>query len=175
MTKVNSTYPLYQETQYFRQLWIWALVLFISLLSVYGAVQQIILGIPFGNNPAPDIVLIITVIIFGFGLPVLFYVTNLTIEVRGDGVYIRFFPFHSSFHKIALKDIKTFEARTYNPIMEYGGWGIRYGLKGKAYNVSGNRGVQLELSEGKKILIGSQKPEELVKAIALALGNDLRC
>jgi len=44
-------------------------------------------------------------------------------------------------------------------------------LKGKAYNVSGNRGVQLELLNGGRILIGSQKPEELVKAINLAIGN----
>jgi hypothetical protein len=40
--------------------------------------------------------------------------------------------------------------------MEYGGWGIKYGKMGKAYNVSGNRGVQLEFTDGKRLLIGSQ-------------------
>jgi len=58
---------------------------------------------------------------------------------------------------------------TYSPISDYGGWGIRYGSIGKAYNVSGNRGVQLELLNGERILIGSQKPEELAAAIDLAL------
>jgi TATA-box binding protein (TBP) (component of TFIID and TFIIIB) len=36
---------------------------------------------------------------------------------------------------------------------------------GKAYNVSGNKGVQLVFKNGKKLLIGSQKADELAKAI----------
>ncbi len=42
---------------------------------------------------------------------------------------------------------------------------MKYGRAGKAYNVSGNRGVQLKLSSGKGLLIGSQRPEELAQAI----------
>jgi hypothetical protein len=104
-------------------------------------------------------------------LPIFLYKTNLTTEVRNDGLYIRFFPFHLSFHRIAPEDIKEFEARTYRPLRDYGGWGIRYGREGKAYNVSGNRGVQLVLSDGKQLLIGSQRPDELTEALSLALGK----
>ncbi len=50
-------------------------------------------------------------------------------------------------------------------LREYGGWGVKYGRAGKAYNVSGNRSVQLKLSSGKGLLIGSQRPEELAQAI----------
>jgi len=171
MIKINSIYPFYREVQYLRQVWLWALILFISLLALFGAVQQLILGRPFGDNPAPDVVVLIIAIIFGFGFPVFPYRTNLATEVRSDGLYFRYFPFHLSFHKIAAEDIKKFEARTYSPIREYGGWGIRYGRKGKAYNVSGNRGVQLELSNGQQVLFGSQSPEELAEALSLALGK----
>jgi len=55
--------------------------------------------------------------------------------------------------------------RTYKPIREYGGWGIRFSRKGRSYNVSGDRGVQLELTEGMLLLIGSQKAEQLADAI----------
>jgi len=171
MTKANRAYPLYREAQYFRQLWLWVIVLFISLLSIYGLIQQVILGIPFGNNPAPDAILVIIAVIFGLILPLFLYKTNLTIEVHSDGLYIRFFPFHLSFHKIATEYIKEFKARSYSPLKEYGGWGIRYGRDGKAYNVSGNRGVQLHLSDGKQLLIGSQKPDELCEALNLTLGR----
>ena len=164
-------YPLYQETQHFRQSWLWVLVLFISLLSLYGLVQQLLLGIPFGTNPAPDAVVVIIAVIFGLMLPAFLYQTNLTTEVHSDGFYIRFFPFHLSFHRIAAEDIKGFEALTYHPLRDYGGWGIRYGRKGKAYNVSGNRGVQLVLADGKQLLIGSQRPDELAEALSLALGK----
>jgi len=171
MTKANSTYPLYQETQYFRQVWLWALVLFISLLSLYGAFQQLFLRQPFGNNPAPDSLMVVLAIIFGIVLPLFMYKTNLTIEVRSDGLYFRYFPFHLSFHRIASEEIMRYEACTYRPIKDYGGWGIRFGRKGKAYNVSGNRGVKFEFSNGKYLLIGSQKPEELAEALSAALGR----
>ena len=39
-------------------------------------IQQLFLGKPFGNNPAPDIVLIIIVVIFGFGFPYAFFKMN---------------------------------------------------------------------------------------------------
>jgi len=96
-------------------------------------------------------------------------IVSLRTEVRTDGIYIRFFPLHLSFHKIPLEDLTAYGARTYSPIREYGGWGIRYRRRSKAYNARGNRGVQLHLRNGEQILIGSQKPEEFVKAIDIAL------
>jgi len=109
---------------------------------------------------------LIVPLIMGILCPLLFYICNLRTEVRADGLYFRFFPFQRSFHKISISDIKTYEVRTYRPIMEYGGWGIRYSLRyGKAYNVSGNLGIQLVLKNGSKILFGSQKPEEFLEAL----------
>ncbi len=72
---------------------------------------------------------------------------------------------------IAAGDLKGYEVLTYSPIKDYGGWGIRYGRGGKAYNVRGNRGVQLQLANGQRLLIGSQRPEELSNALALAFGK----
>ena len=165
-TRPVSSPALYRETQHFRQVWIWALVLFIAILSLYGAVQQLFLGKPFGDNPAPDSVMVVIALIFGIGLPIFMYMINLTTEIRSDGLYVRFFPLHLSFIRIAIQEIRGFGSCTYSPIGDYGGWGIRFGKKGKAYNVSGNRGVQLELSNGKHLLIGSQRPDELTKNLS---------
>jgi hypothetical protein len=46
-------------------------------------------------------------------------------------------------------------------LWEYGGWGIRYSWNGIAYNTKGNMGLQIVMNTGKRILIGTQKPEEL--------------
>lgn len=167
----NNTNVLYREVQHFRQPLIWIFLVFLSLFSIYGMVQQVILGKPFGDNPAPDIFLIIIVVTTGLGLPILFYIMNLTTEVRTDGLYLRFFPFHLSFRKIGWEGLASCEVRTYSPIREYGGWGLRYGRKGKAYNVSGNRGLQLELSSGERILIGSQHPESLAESLQSVLST----
>jgi len=109
-------------------------------------------------------------LLFGLALPIaieiLFVFLKLETEVRNDGVYVRLFPFHISFKKIAPQDIAEAYSRKYSPIAEYGGWGIRYSLKhGKAYNTRGNEGVQLILANGKKLLVGSQKAQELESAI----------
>lgn len=158
------------EVQLFRKTWVLALVLPISLLLIilfgYGMIKQLILGQPWGNRPLPDSALAIIGplwILFGIGLAFLFYSAKLITEVRKDRLYIRFFPF--THHEIAFEDIRHCEVQTYSPIREFGGWGIRYGRRAKAYNVSGNRGVQLELADGKRFLIGSGRPEELARAI----------
>lgn len=116
-----------------------------------------------------DLVLVLIFLFLGIGLPLLFYFSKLTTEVRLDGIYFRFFPFHLSFHNIAFRDLKSYRVVSYDPIGDYLGWGIRYSHKGKAYIISGDRGVQVELVNGKKILFGSQRPVEFEKAIRLSM------
>jgi hypothetical protein len=44
------------------------------------------------------------------------------------------------------------------------------GLSGKrAYNISGNEGVELTLTDGRKVLIGSKRSKELAQIIASAM------
>ncbi|MHC4114629.1 MAG: hypothetical protein ACYSSL_04835, partial [Planctomycetota bacterium] len=63
-------------------------------------------------------------------------------------------------------DLSEYYARKYRPLLEYGGWGIGWSLrKGRAYNVSGDKGVQLVFKSGKRLPIGSQRAEELEEAI----------
>jgi len=171
MTLSDNDRPLFRETQHLRQLWLWVLLLGIALIGVWGFVQQILLGRPFGNNPAGDVELIIIAVLVSLFMPYLFYRMNLTTEVRADGIYYRFFPLHLSFHRVPLEDIISSEAVTYHPLREYGGWGIRWGNGGKAYNVSGNRGVRLELSRGSHLLFGSKRPEEFAEAIHRAIAS----
>lgn len=167
---------IFQEVQRFRQWWIWLILVSTSMLLVglfgYGVIRQLVFGQPWGDNPMSDTMLLIVggfSIALGAGLIWLFYAARLITEVRSDGLYIRFFPLHFSFHRIPLEKLKRYEVRTYSPITECGGWGIRSYRSGKAYNVSGNRGLALEFLDGRPILIGSQRPEELAKAVAFVL------
>src|SRR6185436_17013590 len=89
---------------------------------------------------------------------------RLIVDVTREGITVRFTPFMK--RNIAYSEIKHIEARTYRPIAEYGGWGIRMGLRGgMAYNASGNRGVQLQLLNDKHLLIGSQNADAFAGAI----------
>ena len=59
--------------------------------------------------------------------------------------------------------------RNYDPIGDYGGWGIKGGLlwgkKGKSVTISGDIGIQLKLKNGKLLLIGTQKKSEASKVL----------
>ncbi len=156
---------LFKEIQKFRSIVLWVFLLALAGFLLYGVVQQVMFDIPFGNNPASDIGLVTMFLVFGIGFSALFYFSKLTTEVRKDGVYYRFKPFHIRWNKIVLRDVKKYEIRKYRPLKEYGGYGIRYGLKGRAYNVSGVMGIQFELNNGKRILIGTQAADNFKEAI----------
>ena len=162
---MQSNEPFYSERQRFRQWWLWMLVLIGPAISVWAIFQQLVMGSPFGNNPAPDYVLVVLVVIVGGGLPLFMYSTGLDTEVRNCGACIRFRPFHRKWVVFGFDSIQKAEAHTYSPLKDYGGWGIRYGRKGKAYNVSGNKGVLLTLQDGKNVLIGSKHHGVLCSAI----------
>lgn len=96
---------------------------------------------------------------------VLLWTFRLETVVRRAGLYIRCTPFHRRWRQFAAQELSECYARTYRPILEYGGWGIRWGWKGRAYNVSGHEGVQLVLKNGKRLLVGSQRSHELETAV----------
>ena len=74
-----------------------------------------------------------------------------------------------SVRKNDTKAVKWFrKAAKHDPRQGYGGWGVRFIRSGRAYTVSGNLGVQLELSNGKGLLIGTQDPDEFLRAIGTA-------
>lgn len=148
-----------------------AFVLGVATIGYFGYAmyRQILLGQPFGDRPMSDAALLVVgglYVVFGALLLFLFFRGGLVTEVRPSGLFVRYFPFHRAFHEIPLEGVRSCEARTYGPIREYGGWGIRVGRRKKAYNVSGNRGVQIEYADGSVLLIGSRKAEQLASAIA---------
>ena len=159
----------YSEKQRFRHWWLSALILIAPAMLLWLIFQTIVLDQSANNEFVGNIWIIVICLIFGAGMPAFIYMTTLSTEVRNDGVYVRFNTLHINWVVFEFNDIQKAEALTYRPIMEYGGWGIRFGKNGKAYNVSGNKGVLLTLSKGKTILIGSQNHEELSLAITQRL------
>jgi len=103
------------------------------------------------------------ILILVVGPTVLLWNMKMKTLVDDSGIYVKWWPFGQM--SIQWSELSSAEAREYNPISEYGGWGIRWGKSGKAYNVKGNKGVQLVLKSGKRILIGSQRSEELAGLI----------
>jgi hypothetical protein len=89
-----------------------------------------------------------------------------TTTVSADALSVRFGAFYAT--RIPLADIVRAEAVVYRPVREYGGWGIRGFGRRRALNTRGDRGVLVTRKDGSTILVGSQKPRELLAALAHA-------
>ncbi|RLD77813.1 MAG: hypothetical protein DRJ15_12800 [Bacteroidetes bacterium] len=166
------TKAYFNETQRFRQIWIFLIIL-ITIGGWGYAVFTSITAEQETEKARSDLTMILLSII-PLALIFLLLKLKLATRVRNDGIYFRFSPFHRKEKHIRPDEINTFEVRKYKPISEYGGWGIRVrgGKRGIAYNVSGNMGLQLYLKNGKKTLIGTQKPVELQKAMEEMMGKE---
>ena len=156
----------WRETQWMRRVW-WIILVVgaIAATSWVGFVQQIVLGRPFGTNPGSDGSVWLLWLGIGIAFPILFWFMRLTVEVSPKAVQIRYVPLLR--RNIPLSEIKGVRARTYQPMLEYGGWGIRGWWRGRViYSVSGNQCVDLELQDGRLVVIGSLHADELAAAVS---------
>jgi hypothetical protein len=112
------------------------------------------------------------VLAVGIGLPTVLIVgvLRMTTEVTPSECRVWFGWLPTIRRAVRIESIERIELVQYRPFADYGGWGLRRGLDGeRVYNARGDRGVRLFLSDGNRILIGSQRPEELARALEHAI------
>jgi hypothetical protein len=161
--------PIFRETQRFTSRWVALLVALMAAGALAPLAFALVDRRPLLADPG-FLFGIIAPAVLGAGIVFLMVTCRLETEIRPDGITYRFFPFHLGERRIGWGEIASCRIRTYRPIVEYGGWGLRRGRGGRglACNVKGNTGLQLELIDGRKILLGTQMPDEMEKALAAA-------
>ena len=156
----------FKEEQKFTQWWLWLILIGIGILPIFGIYKQLFIGEKFGDKPMSDLGLIIFAL-FVFGLIAMFWLMRLKTEIDQTEIRMSFFPFVKK--QVTWDEIKSAEIVNYGFV---GGWGIRLWTKyGTVYNTKGNKGLAIELLNGKKFLIGTQKETELGKIVEKLHGN----
>ncbi|WP_424001764.1 hypothetical protein [Maribacter sp. IgM3_T14_3] len=152
---------IFNETQRFTQWWLLLINIALLFLMLYSCYTWLVLKDAVGNVAADDRVgQTIFILVIALVIP-LIYVFNLKTTIDEIGIHYQFIPINFSKKIIRWHEIEKCFVRKYSPIREYGGWGYR-GLSGKnkALNVKGNKGIQLVLKNGNKLLIGTQKEND---------------
>lgn len=149
-----SSQIIFKERQTFSRLW-FLLILFLVPVLIYTKFQGE--GVDF-----VDLLISISVIV---GLSVLFVFSKLETTISHDEIQYRLFPFQWNMRKISKDQIAEAFVRKYSPLFEYGGWGLRWGINGKAINIRGNMGIQVVLKSGSRILIGTSNAVDAKKAL----------
>lgn len=166
----------FNEKQYQKSWWKWLIMIGVDLMLIVGAIMQICFGKAFGDTPMSNTMLIIFTI-FIILLSVALLSSYLQTYINSDGVYIKYFPFHLKYKFFSWESIESAKVRSYNPLMEFGGWGIkrtklsfrnfRFEIKSSiCYTVSGTNGLELSLKNGKKVMIGTHSPNSLDETLS---------
>ncbi|MBP5435631.1 hypothetical protein J6Z39_07405 [bacterium] len=140
----------------------------ITIIGVLILLTVIFITVPgaAGKFNSSDPGALITMVIAFCIMIILFLVMKLETLVCEEGIYVRFFPFQIKFLFFDWNRLAKCHVRKFRPIVEFGGWGIKGRSKNNySLTVSGNQGLQLETTDGKRLLIGTQCPEELMSTL----------
>lgn len=147
----NTKKILFKETQRITQWYI-----YLPLVAIMGIIL-------YAKTTGEDILVPFLIIL---GLILLFLSYKMTTTITADAITIKMSWFGTK--KFALGHISHFLVGRYSFI----GYGYRITTFGRAYNVNGNKGVLL-FHRGKKVLIGTQKEQELYAALSDLVESDL--
>lgn len=164
VTSLQRPVAIYREEQNFGW-WVYLLLALVSSVGLWiafvgirgpaGATTSWSLNLPLG-------------LALGLLLPgsLLVGVLRMTTEVTPHQCHVWFGWIPTISHSIALETVKSVEVVQYRPILDCGGWGLRRCRGGiRVLSARGNRAVKLVLTDGSRLLIGSQRPTELAEAI----------
>lgn len=88
-------------------------------------------------------------------------IMRLQTEYSDEGISLNFVPFAKAHYK--WSEIEKADMINYGFV---GGWGIRIGTQyGTVYNTQGSEGLSLTLKNGKRVVIGTQKPDAIGEVV----------
>jgi len=165
MSKVYFT-----ESQRIDQLWLKLLMATVAIISF----------VPFLLMPNQDLWKIETMmIIMGLLFALTFaciitFVVKFETRITSDGVYYKYPPMVWKWKKVAYEELEDYRFRRYNAFTEFGGLGYKKKLfkKYHAIILKGDKGLELIFKNGKKLLLGTQKPDAMRLALKKARGDE---
>ena|ERR1700693_6288396 len=165
----GQTKPLFHEEQSLRQPRLLILTAIPPVAMLLLAVWQVGLGHPWGKQPMSNAG-IVGWTIFLWLIYFRLITVKLVTEVLPNELSVAMRGLWRSY-RISLAAVQSVHTVTFAPVPDWGGYGVRSIARGKAYIARGNQGVELELKKGGVVLAGSQRPDELVRALEQQLAN----
>ncbi|MGM0945814.1 MAG: hypothetical protein ACQEW9_11560 [Bacteroidota bacterium] len=149
------TNTVFKETQRFRQVWIWIILLVATAVTLIAIFNSVISSDSTLSIILPLMILALVIL--------LFLSMKLEIKIDSQSLSYSFFPLIKK-RLYSFNEIQSLQLIKFNPLWKYGGWGIRYNFDHWAYNVGGNMGI-LVTTKSNRFLLGTQKPNEAQRAI----------
>jgi hypothetical protein len=150
----------YKEMQKFNSPLIWGILLILTAGGVFAALA------PVHSGDKVEIITLLGIFTAVIVFFLIFTTGYLKTAIDQSGVKIEMRIVFRFGKTIRWEEVESVKVDKYRPIIEFGGWGYRIGWKAVAYNCRGNDGLIIILKNGRKVVVGTQKPEELKKFLA---------
>ncbi len=156
----------FREIQKFRKGWHFfiagfpvVLVFILFLLVQWDVIQT--------KNQQKNPFVFYAIILFLVGLFIWFFTLKLETTINSQGFLINYKGLPFCKRTMLWSEIETISLVKYEPLSDYGGWGVKYSITGNGwcYNVSGNDGIKFTTANKKPFLLGTQKKEDVEKII----------
>jgi hypothetical protein len=151
-----ATPAIFVERQWLLRHW-WPMLLLPLLLG-----PLVVWLVPkHGNQPPAWVLASVMSLVFGL-------LASFVLEVRLDatGAHYRLLPLQWRWQHVAWPEVARAYLRRYDPLGEYGGWGLKGTTRNRAYNIANDEGLQLELRDGRRVLLGTQRSADLAQVLA---------
>lgn len=149
---------VFNESQTYRGTWIMYLMLMTEIPMLVLVTVLLLNSAEDPSEAMLHLVIIFSIMAIAFAL-----LMTIKLDVRLDhkGIHYKYFPFINNWRLIPKSDIISIEVIKYNPISDYGGWGLKGNKTTKAYSIVGDMGILLDVGEEKKLMVGTQRGSEL--------------
>jgi len=167
----------YHEEQRMDKPWLWLIFSLVSaLIFSYGLYQQLVLKKPWGENPLNDKGLIFVSVAVTLIFVIVYCVyksAKMTVDITDRGIVLHYKPYIKNEIIFRFEEIESYHKKEYSLIKDVGGRGIKKRPLHKltSYTVSGRKSVFLKMKSGRKVIIGTQRPEAFVSNLVRAMQN----
>jgi hypothetical protein len=140
--------------------------LYMNLVAIgVPAVLFVSTALSFTSQPLWSAVLNVT-----SGVLLASFYGGMRTTVTRDRITVRFGTPGLRALRLAASDVAQVDLRPYLPLQEFGGYGIRRNSRTSGYFLKGGVGVEIATRQGRRLLIGSDRPERLAEVIRAVAG-----
>lgn len=159
--------PIFVERQRFTNWILWMGLISMAVASWFWFISMILEM----TNPSlvpsmspPWLVLLVWLAV-GISLPFIIYLMRFDLRIENDHIIYRYFPFQKKYQRLPIKNVSNYKIVRYDPLGDYGGWGIRKRKHNIGFITPSDRGVIVLVDQSTHITFGSEKPKDLYLAI----------
>jgi hypothetical protein len=137
----------------------------------WGTMVLVLVAMVRSGDGAPNERMVGALIVAAVAIVIHSMVAGLTVRLFRDQLELSLGRVPVIRKRVRYDDILDLQSVTYRPLMEFGGWGVRFRGKKRAWTARGNEAVVLHLADETRLYVGSDHPHRLEERIRTVAGT----